>query len=1290
MCNLLYKSLILLVGIFSTYSLVSASESAQIISSTNNTLTLHVTIEPQSLHRYVSEQNEVSYYQSLVVAVPYDGELSIAGLTLGALNSSSKTGQKVQTARPDKIIEFSEPLFVRGRKFFTVYIFPVTPSGVYKNIELTLNFTGTTTNGKVISEDSPFEKMLSAKVVNYKQSKQFTAPPVRNFASGTTAGPFSGSTEWIKIDINKNGLYKLTGAQLDATGMTVTGEASSSIHLYNAGGAQLPVPNEQDRPQFTEIAIKVIDGGDGTFDSNDYILFYGESVNRWIYDTTQVLYRSHSYSEKNVYWLNTSSLTAGLRIETVDGSINGVVGGSVIQTLDRYTRRVHVEQNKTLRRWSDNKTNDYYTWYWTKENSLSFFVATENLISGDTVDIVLSGKTIDTTGSNDDVGYIDFFVNNIKGINKSCNLSGCTYRSTSFVDGSTAIDLSLMFNSNLPPYFNFLELAYTSYNQPINNQLDLPLGQLTGNTEIEVINTFNSNPLILDISNPLLPRELQITSYGSNSFSFYDSLSISKYNRYFLMPEAQSLNPLAVSSVTTNDLYLTQNQVDLIIISPEFLQPSLSEYIDYRTTDGYSVQTVSVDDIMDNFGFGLYDPTAIRDFLKFSYENYQDPKPSAVLFVGDGNYDFLNNLSSNIPNYVPPYTHRIDNTSSDDNYVYFGDFGIIDSDTTYDTSQISFNRGFDMMTARWPIRTRADVQVITDKIKLYESNNNFGNWRNNISLVADDEFGTLNNEVFHTTQTEELEKYHLPLTFNRNKIYLWEYPFVNGKKPEVNTKIVSAFNSGSLLVNYVGHGNPDVWAHENVFNRAGDLPRLYNDLKLPLVLAASCAIGFFDDPLREGMAEELLAMSSGGAIGIISATRLVYSSDNAQFNRKVYDVLFSNKSLSMCEALYTAKLERQYLGSVPRPQVNDRNYLYFGGPFVKLAKPQYKINFSSTPDSLVALGQARVVGTVVDNNGSVILENGIIEIDVLDSKRNKIYQLKNPNGQVTNEVPYATNGPTIFRGSASVTDGQFDFRFVPPLDIGFGGEGAQISVYASFNSVDASGIIDSISISDSIAVTNDSLGPVIDATFSDHQNFISGDFINKGESLILQLSDESGINLAGGLGHGITLEIDNKPEKLLNLTSYFKYEQDKFNTGSLEFPLDDLETGVHSFKVKAWDNANNFAKIEFEAEIKSNSSLQIVNLLNYPNPMRESTRFSFSLTQSVDNFVLDIFTLSGKKIKTFTRQYLEPTYYDDIIWYGNDVDGDRVATEVYIFKATAYSSNDGDKVESFGKIILVN
>ncbi len=96
------------------------------------------------------------------------------------------------------------------------------------------------------------------------------------------------------------------------------------------------------------------------------------------------------------------------------------------------------------------------------------------------------------------------------------------------------------------------------------------------------------------------------------------------------------------------------------------------------------------------------------------------------------------------------------------------------------------------------------------------------------------------------------------------------------------------------------------------------------------------------------------------------------------------------------------------------------------------------------------------------------------------------------------------------------------------------------------------------------------------------------------------------------------------------------------------------------------------------------------NLLNYPNPMKDSTTISYTITAPIEKMTVEIFTLSGRKIRSFTRHSLVPDYYDDIIWYGKDFEGDRVATEVYIYKATAYPAGGGKETESFGKIILVN
>jgi hypothetical protein len=277
----------------------------------------------------------------------------------------------------------------------------------------------------------------------------------------------------------------------------------------------------------------------------------------------------------------------------------------------------------------------------------------------------------------------------------------------------------------------------------------------------------------------------------------------------------------------------------------------------------------------------------------------------------------------------------------------------------------------------------------------------------------------------------------------------------------------------------------------------------------------------------------------------------------------------------------------------------------------------------------------------------------------------------------------------MFRGSATITGGVFDFTFIPPLDIGFGGNGARISFYAILDSLDAIGVIDSIAVSDAVAATTDSIGPVMSASFSGKPLEPGGNVIQTGELLNLVLTDSSGINLTDGIGHGITLQIDDDANSVRNLTELFQYNQDDYKSGSLDYTLDSLDAGLHRFKIKAWDNANNSSSLEFTAEITTSAELAIQDLLNYPNPMSERTNFSFSITQPVSRFSLEIFTLSGRRINGFDRYALAPAYYDDIVWDGRDAYGDRVATGVYVYKATAVPASGG-QVEEFGKVILIN
>ncbi len=1276
--KVLYKSLLFLFPVIFGIAGSSSGSNLSILSSSDKSFHFIITISPDKLDWQVETDSLASYYEAVLVGVPYGAQvrlISSDARSLTTLGMTKNIQTPLSTVSHD-VVELSQVTTIRGRQIVTVRVYPiVNPNSYYKEIEIQLSFEGGRSSQGTLPNDPVFDNIFRASLANYEQFRTWLVPERAVSKRAVIDGPFASGKAWYKIRVASTGLYKVSGAQLSAAGLDLTNLPSDSLHLFYGGGKPLPVNNDDPRPTFSEVAIIVNDGGDGIFDAQDYIMFYGEAVNRWVTEQGSApRYYANRYELENCYWLTISGSGAGLRMSSFDAAPGGVVD----TTITTFTRRLHSEQDNLLRR-HDGRISDYYTWYWTDQTALIFFINTPGVVPGADARFVLQGRTFAP-------GYMEMRVNDSLATD-TCNQFNCRYGVTWLNNGPNKIELSLTGTSNTKPYFDYLEVEYQSYLEPSNNSLDIIIDPYAGQAQFEVIDNFDYPVLILDITESNRPVIMNNFNRSQGTISFIASLDATTYHRYYLSTPQIAMSPTSIQNVRPGDLYDVSDRADLLVVTTSALAPALDEYVTYRRDRGIDVKVVTVEDIYDNYSFGLFDPTAIRDFLKYAYENYPAPAPSVVLFVGDGNYDYHNILKTGVPNYVPSYLRSNDESASDDNYVYFGSYGILDSDTSYINVG---DRGLDMVTARMPIRSAEEIDIIMAKIKQYESPSSFGMWRNDITLVADDEYGTFNTEMFHTTQTEELEKKHIPAHFHRNKIYLWEYPFVNREKPAVNDEIVKAINNGTLLINYVGHGNPDVWAHEHVFTRSGDVPRLNNFDKLALVFTASCAIGFFDDPMREGMAEDLLVHPAGGAIAVVSATRLVYSSENAAFNQKAFDVLFSNDSLTIAEAIYIAKLQRQYRTSVPVPIKNDRAYLLFGDPYIKLGMPKLKIQFSQTPDSLTALARTQITGQVVDAQGQPVVEDGELIITVYDSDRPKTYRLVNDTGGTIQTVDYSVTGPTIFRGTADITGGQFDFSFITPLDIGYGGEGAKISAYAKFAATDGIGLIDSLHISDVVAPSTDSSGPVITYRIQGQEDFVSGDIINNNDVLEIILADSSGINLTGALGHGITLTLDNRAEKAVNLTSMFAYDKNSFVTGRLTYTLTNLEPGQHIFKIKAWDNANNSSVVQFVANIQSEKDLAILDLLNYPNPMKESTRFSLNLTRPVSSLHLDIFTLSGRKIKSFERHPSEAGYFDDIVWYGTDFTGDRIATGVYIYKVTAVPATGGDVVEAFGKVVVVN
>ncbi len=1180
------------------------------------------------------------------------------------------------------LAEVSRPVVTRGRQTVGVNLQPVSGGGVYGQLEVEIGFDRVGQSAALsTSKDPAFEKIWAASLANYEVARSWPVEYRRSQSSamGLAAAPgdFTAAAEWYKVTVSRTGLVRITGAQLQTAGISLSGLKSDSIRIFNAGGLPNSVENADPRPQFTEISLLVLDGGDGDFGSTDQLFFYGEAPSRWTYEADGTpKYVNNVYTTQNVYWLAVSGNFSSLpqRMAEIGGA---PAGGDLV---DQCWNNVHLEQDNLIGVEPDGHIWDYYNWYWSSETSVTMQVATPGAIDSDSAYVYVVGKN----GQG-----IDLSVNSVPATENGCLSTSCRYDTRALIGGTPGLnrfDLQLTpVSGTISPFLDYVEVSYHGSIQPVSNRIDFALSGVGGEADVQVVDAFVSTPTVLKISDPLHPSVITGFQRSGGYLTFHTALALDSTNRFYCDLLSQAAAPEQIQRAAVTELRVASHQTDLIIVTaPEFVS-TLADYVAYREAGGTSIQVVSVPDIIDNFSYGLYDPTAIRDFLKYTYENYPSPAPSGVLFVGDATYDYLDRLGTGITNWVPSFIRPTDRTYSDDNYVYFGSYGILDSD---------HDHGYDMMTARWPVRTTTEIDDIMAKIRGYESSTGFGTWRTRITLVADDEHsGDRDNETFHTTQTETLEKEYVPRLLSREKIYLWEYPFVNREKPAVNDAIVGAFNDGTLIVNYVGHGNPDVWSHEHVFQRSADLPRLTNIDRLPLVYAASCDIGFFDDPQGEGMGEDLLKMATGGAIAVISATRLVYAADNAQFNRAVYEALFGNSGLSIGEALFTAKVRRQYPNpsdSIPRRVDNDRAYTLFGDPLLRLGLPRYRVEFAEAPDSLVALQLATLQGRIVDESGTPYNGNGDLFLTVYDSERQHSYHLVND----TNMIRYWVAGPAIFRGTATIEDGQFRLQFVTPLDIGYRGVSARVSAYAILGGIDAAGIVDSLPVSVRQSQVADAEGPEIICGSTKRGSIRDGDFLDLGDSLLVRLTDSSGLNLAGAIGHGITLVIDDKLDESYNLNGLFEFDRDSYTTGRLIFPLATVAPGRHQFKIKAWDNVNNASMVEFSAEIGTSDQLALRDLLNHPNPMNASTTFYFELTESVAELNVSVYTLSGKKIWTTSRYDLKADRYPNaatgIVWDGRDNEGDRVGAGVYIYRVVASRAAAGDDVEKFGKLVVLN
>ncbi|MDN5215774.1 type IX secretion system sortase PorU [Fulvivirgaceae bacterium BMA12] len=1142
-----------------------------------------------------------------------------------------------------------------------------------------------------------WEKMV-AFTIQYTPETNKTRPSAQRTMSQSNSVLSGGS--WYKFGVTTSGIFQIDANQLADAGVDINSIDPKKIKIFGNGGGMLPQANDVTRFQdLTENAIVVEGENDGTFDSNDVILFYGQGPDHYRFDESEQTfkYEKNIYSDTTYYFLTIGS-SAGLRIGNADNL------GTSFPVINEYDYYEAFEEDKF------NLISSGRKWYGDgfKSSGKDFVFNLEGIASNTSASIEVStlsftsfddNATFDISVDASPVGQQSFsgVTSYIYGLKGDDQVSKFDFN-TNILDADNQVTVNLQFNpsANIEStgYLDYLFLTAKRKLSLFGDQtLFRSLNSLEDASSTFEIGDFPDQATIWDVSDPLRPKA-QLFDYDAGNRKAMFGTGTDQLKE-FIAFNGNYLSPTYHGTVKNQNLHGSE-VTDMVIIShPDFMSEAQRLATFRETHDGLSVQVVTIEEVYNEFSSGAQDVTAIRDFMKHLYDQGTGDKLKYLLLFGDCSFDYKNRETINT-NKVPVYQSRNSlwptRTYSSDDY-----YGFLDDDEGEWVENSSGDHLLDIGVGRLPVNTPEEAKIIVDKIIHYSTNpSTLGNWRNEIHLIADDSDG---DGFRHFLDAEALsrlvEENHAQ--FNVNKLYLDAFQqevTPNGEVAPVFRELIEqAVNKGTLIVNYTGHGNEEKLTEETVIDLEL-VKNLENYDQMALFVTATCEFGRYDDPIRRSGAEELILNPNGGAIAMLTTSRPVFSDSNLELNLAFYNAVFQRENGNYLRLgdimIYTKNNSLEGF--------RNRNFSLLGDPSMRLNYPEKNIvidHINGIPitdkiDTLTALNKVTIGGKVVDENATVISSyNGVLEAVVYDKKSSN--ETLPSEGRT---FSFEIQDNIIYKGKVSIEDGGFQMEFVVPKNISYLSDNGKISMYARSDQglTDANGAnIDVVIGGSSKNVPVDNKPPTVELYMED-TSFVSGGFTNSNTLFLAHLTDESGINISNsGLGQNITAILDG--EKTFNLNDFYETDIDSYQSGWVAFPLNDMSEGEHVIVFKAWDTFNNSVESSIKFKVKENNEIVFTSLYNYPNPFSQNTTFHIEHNRAGDDLYLtiEIFSVKGELVRKIDYLYENsPRTINDIEWNGRGFADKILENGMYIYKVYLASSEDGAKNQQYQKLVIIN
>ena len=512
--------------------------------------------------------------------------------------------------------------------------------------------------------------------------------------------------------------------------------------------------------------------------------------------------------------------------------------------------------------------------------------------------------------------------------------------------------------------------------------------------------------------------------------------------------------------------------------------------------------------------------------------------------------------------------------------------------------------------------------------------------------------------------------------------------------PDANRDLNLAVQKGALIINYTGHGGELGLTHERVLG-VSDINAWTNIDNLPAFVTATCEFSRYDDPERISAGEYVLLNPNGGGIALFTTSRLVYAAPNFTLNQNFYRKLQEEQPWGLPTMGDVIRMTKVLSGFA----ANNRNFVLLGDPAQRLSYPEHKIEttFINGPidnqaDTVRALQLVTVKGRVRKADGNLFTDfNGVVYPTVFD-KPDSIICLRN-DPQNSFGFKFSAQRNLIYKGKATVKDGEFEFSFVVPRDIAYKFDHGRISYYAEGNNTNAHGRSNEIVVGGSLlGTTVDNDGPGL-RLFMNDDKFVFGGTTDESPLLLAFLTDSNGINTVGsGIGHDITAILDGNTGSTISLNDYYQADLDSYRSGRVAYPFKDLSEGRHTLRLKAWDVHNNSSEGYLEFVVAGSAQLALQHVLNYPNPFSTRTSFFFEHNRPCGNLnvMVQVFTISGKLVKTINEDMVCNGYRSNPIdWDGRDDYGQTIGRGVYVYSLRV-RTDDGLSANHIDKLVILN